>query len=254
VGRCGQAGIGAAALYALDHHVDRIATTSSLACLAEGLLAAGVSVDLGSVETNSSRSTSASIAAVRCADAGTMAFSCRQAFHTTVVRAVTHLDTPNNDIDAAAIEAIPAPAALLVLKCLRNVDLAARSAGTDRRHDSDEDRRQHEDPRATTTAPRRRCPRSRVRLRDRSARRGKREAIRGHTDRRRHDDIVQDHRTVLRARHPGRRAASRSPGSVRTPSARACSRCREGVLTNHGQQQRDVAEGSGSCDGFSKVV
>jgi threonine aldolase len=104
-----QAGIvAAAALYALDHHVDRIAEDHARARrLAEGLAEAGVSVDLDQVETNFvqidiGRDRGGAIE--RMKERGVLVSTT---VHPTVVRAVTHLDISDNDIDAA-IEAIPA--------------------------------------------------------------------------------------------------------------------------------------------------
>jgi threonine aldolase len=104
-----QAGIvAAAALYALDHHVDRIADDHARARrLAEGLAEAGVSVDLDQVETNFvqidvGRDRGGAIE--RMKERGVLVSTT---VHPTVVRAVTHLDISDDDIDAA-IEAIPA--------------------------------------------------------------------------------------------------------------------------------------------------
>jgi threonine aldolase len=104
-----QAGIVAAgALYALDHHVDRIADDHALARrLAEGLAEAGVSVDLDQVETNFVQidvGPERSGAMERMKERGVLVSTT---VHQTVVRAVTHLDISDDDIDAA-IEAIPA--------------------------------------------------------------------------------------------------------------------------------------------------
>jgi threonine aldolase len=104
-----QAGIvAAAALYALDHHVDRIADDHARARrLAEGLRAAGVQVDLDQVETNFVQidvgpDRAGSIE--RMKEQGVLVSTT---VHPTVVRAVTHLDISDEDIDEA-IEAIPA--------------------------------------------------------------------------------------------------------------------------------------------------
>jgi len=104
-----QAGIvAAAALYALDHHVDRIADDHVRARrLAEGLADAGVSVDLEQVETNFVQidvGPDRSVAIERMKERGVLVSTT---VHPTVVRAVTHLDISDEDIDAA-IEAIPA--------------------------------------------------------------------------------------------------------------------------------------------------
>jgi threonine aldolase len=104
-----QAGIvAAAALYALDHHVDRIADDHARARrLAEGLAKAGVGVDLDQVETNFVQIDVGSDrggAIERMKERGVLVSTT---VHPTVVRAVTHLDISDDDIDAA-IEAIPA--------------------------------------------------------------------------------------------------------------------------------------------------
>jgi threonine aldolase len=104
-----QAGIvAAAAFYALDHHVDRIADDHSRARrLGEGLHEAGISVDLDQVETNFVQidvgpDRPASIE--RMKERGVLVSTT---VHPTIVRAVTHLDVSDDDIDAA-IDAIPA--------------------------------------------------------------------------------------------------------------------------------------------------
>ena len=104
-----QAGIvAAAALYALDHHVDRIADDHARARrLGEGLAAAGVRVDLEQVETNFVQidvGPERGSAIERMKERGVLVSTT---VHPTVVRAVTHLDITDDDIDAA-IEAIPA--------------------------------------------------------------------------------------------------------------------------------------------------
>ena len=106
-----QAGIVAAAgLYALDHHIDRLAEDHARARrLAEGLRAAGLAVDLEQVETNFVQ-----------IDVGPLGLGPREALerlrregvglsgtaHPTVLRALTHLDITDEDIDRA-VEAIP---------------------------------------------------------------------------------------------------------------------------------------------------
>jgi threonine aldolase len=104
-----QAGIvGAAALYALERHVDRIADDHGRARrLAEGLVAAGVEVDLAQVETNfvqidvgQDRAT----AIERIKEHGVLVSTT---VHPTRVRAVTHLDISDDDVEVA-IETIPA--------------------------------------------------------------------------------------------------------------------------------------------------
>jgi threonine aldolase len=103
-----QAGIvAAAALYALDHHVDRIADDHARARrLAEGLVEAGVGVDLDQVETNFVQID------VGPDRAGAIDAMKREGVlvsttvHPTVVRAVTHLDIGDDEV-TAAIDAIP---------------------------------------------------------------------------------------------------------------------------------------------------
>jgi len=104
-----QAGIvAAAALYALDHHVDRIADDHARARrLGEGLADAGVKVDLEQVETNFVQVEVGADRAdtiERMKERGVLVSTT---VHPTVVRAVTHLDVTDDDIDAT-IEAIPA--------------------------------------------------------------------------------------------------------------------------------------------------
>ena len=106
-----QAGIVAAAgVYALDHHVVRLADDHARARrLAEGLLAAGLPVDLEQVETNFVQldvgpldlTKQEAIARLREAGVGLSG-----TVHSTVLRAVTHLDVSGEDIEAA-IELIP---------------------------------------------------------------------------------------------------------------------------------------------------
>ena len=98
-----QAGIVAAgALYALDHHVDRIADDHARARrLAEGLADAGVNVDLEQVETNFVQidvGPDRADAIDRMKDRGVLVSTT---VHPTIVRAVTHLDISDADIDAA---------------------------------------------------------------------------------------------------------------------------------------------------------
>ena len=106
-----QAGIVAAAgVYALDHHVERLADDHARARrLAEGLLDAGMPVDLEQVETNFVQ-----------IDVGRLDLTKQEALarlhadgvglsgtiHPTVLRAVTHLDVSDEDIERA-IEQIP---------------------------------------------------------------------------------------------------------------------------------------------------
>jgi threonine aldolase len=106
-----QAGIVAAAcVYALEHHVGRLADDHAQARrLAEGLHGAGVAVDVDQVETNFVQ-----------IDVGAMGLSTAEAtermlgegvrvsgtYYPGVLRAVTHLGIGDDDIDEA-IEAIP---------------------------------------------------------------------------------------------------------------------------------------------------
>jgi threonine aldolase len=103
-----QAGIvAAAALYALDHNVDRIAEDHARARrLAEGLNEAGVSVDLEQVETNFVQ---IDVGPDRAAAIDAMkreGVLVSTTVHPTVVRAVTHLDIGDDEV-TAAIDAIP---------------------------------------------------------------------------------------------------------------------------------------------------
>jgi threonine aldolase len=103
-----QAGIvAAAALYALDHHVDRIADDHARARrLAEGLADAGVRIDLDQVETNFVQ---IDVGPDRAAAIDAMkreGVLVSTTVHPTVVRAVTHIDIDDDDI-TAAIDAIP---------------------------------------------------------------------------------------------------------------------------------------------------
>jgi threonine aldolase len=106
-----QAGIVAAAgVYALEHHVDRLADDHVRARrLAEGLHEAGVPVDLDQVETNFVQ-----------VDVGPLGLGPAEALerlseqdvglsmtvHPTILRAVTHLDIGDEDIERA-VELIP---------------------------------------------------------------------------------------------------------------------------------------------------
>jgi threonine aldolase len=104
-----QAGIvAAAALYALDHHVDRIADDHERARrLGEGLSAAGVQVDLDQIETNFVQidvGEDRAGAIERLRERGVLVSTT---VHPTVVRAVTHLDISDEDVEAA-VESIPA--------------------------------------------------------------------------------------------------------------------------------------------------
>jgi len=103
-----QAGIVAAAcVYALDHHVDRIAEDHARARrLAEGLVDAGVRVDLDQVETNFVQidvGPDRAGAIERMKAEGVLVSTT---VHPTVVRAVAHLDVTDDDV-GQAIRAIP---------------------------------------------------------------------------------------------------------------------------------------------------
>jgi threonine aldolase len=106
-----QAGIVAAAgLYAFDNHIDRLADDHARARrLGEGLAAAGLPVDLDQVQTNFVQldvgrldlTTAEAIARLREAGVGTS-----PTIHPNVLRAVTHLDVGDDDIERA-IELTP---------------------------------------------------------------------------------------------------------------------------------------------------
>jgi threonine aldolase len=106
-----QAGIVAAAgIYALDHHVEQLAVDHARARrLAEGWHAAGLSVDLEQVETNFVQldveplglTKEDVIATLREAGVG-----LSSTVHATKLRAVTHLDVSDEDIEAA-VELVP---------------------------------------------------------------------------------------------------------------------------------------------------
>jgi threonine aldolase len=106
-----QAGIVAAAgVYALDHNIERLADDHARARrLAEGLHDAGVPVNLDQVETNfvqvdvSPLGLGAEDALARLAEQGV---GLSMTMHPTRLRAVTHLDIGDEDIDRA-IELIP---------------------------------------------------------------------------------------------------------------------------------------------------
>jgi len=103
-----QAGIVAAAgLYALDHHVARLADDHARArTLAEALHDAGVPVDLEQVETNFVQIDADRLglarpeALARLLDAGV---GLSTTIHPTVMRAVTHLDVTDDDIARASM-------------------------------------------------------------------------------------------------------------------------------------------------------
>ena len=102
-----QAGIVAAAgLYALDHHVERLAEDHARArTLAEAIHEAGVPVDLDQVETNFVQIDASRLGLAR----GEALARLRHAgvelsgtIHPTVMRAVTHLDLTDDDIAQAS--------------------------------------------------------------------------------------------------------------------------------------------------------
>ncbi|HET8894923.1 MAG TPA: GntG family PLP-dependent aldolase [Gaiellaceae bacterium] len=102
--------IAAAMLYALDTHVDRLADDHARARrLAEGLAAAGMEIDVDAVETNFISIDLAPIglgepeAEKRLAAHGVLLGHMRPG----ILRAATHLDISDDDIDRA-IDAIPA--------------------------------------------------------------------------------------------------------------------------------------------------
>jgi threonine aldolase len=103
-----QAGIvAAAALYALEHNVDRIADDHVRARrLAEGLLDAGVDVKLDQVETNFVQIDVGSDRAAAIERIKQQGVLVSTTVHPTIVRAVTHLDISDDDVELA-IEAIP---------------------------------------------------------------------------------------------------------------------------------------------------
>jgi threonine aldolase len=113
-----QAGIVAAAgVYALDHHVERLADDHARARrLAEGWEAVGIPVDLDQVETNFVQLDVAALglgrdeALARLREAGV---GLSSTIHPTVVRAVTHFDVDDESIDRA-IELAPAALGLRV--------------------------------------------------------------------------------------------------------------------------------------------
>jgi threonine aldolase len=98
-----QAGIvAAAALYALDHHVERIADDHARARrLGERLAESGVKVDLEQVETNFVQidvGPERADAIDRMKENGVLVSTT---VHPTVVRAVTHLDISDDDVETA---------------------------------------------------------------------------------------------------------------------------------------------------------
>ncbi len=106
-----QAGIVAAAgIYALDHHVERLAEDHARARrLAEGWHAAGLPIDLDQVETNfvqldvGALGLERDTALARLREDGV---GLSSTIHAGVARAVTHLDVDDEDV-ARAIELVP---------------------------------------------------------------------------------------------------------------------------------------------------
>ncbi len=106
-----QAGIVAAAgVHALEHHVDRLADDHARArSLADGLSSAGLPIDLDQVETNFVQldvgalglSTADAIARLRAHGVG-----LSSTIHPDVLRAVTHLDITDEDVERA-VDLIP---------------------------------------------------------------------------------------------------------------------------------------------------
>ena len=107
-----QAGIVAAAgVYALDHHVERLADDHARARkLGEAVAAAGVPIELGRIETNFVQIDVGPLgldraeALERLRDVGV---GLSATIHPTVIRAVTHLELTDDDIEQAA-DLIPA--------------------------------------------------------------------------------------------------------------------------------------------------
>jgi threonine aldolase len=126
-----QAGIVAAAgLYALDHHVERLAEDHANArALAEGLQAAGVPVDLDQVETNfvqidtARLGMSADEALARlCAEGVLLSHATGKG----ILRAVTHLDVSRDQVT----EAVEGAARALVANAARPVEVGAADVPT----------------------------------------------------------------------------------------------------------------------------
>jgi len=104
-----QAGIVAAAgVYALDHHVERLADDHARAKrLALGLAGAGLAVDPDRVETNFVQ---VDVSPLSHAEATALleeqGVGLSATIHPGILRAVTHLGIGDDDVDAA-LEAIP---------------------------------------------------------------------------------------------------------------------------------------------------
>jgi threonine aldolase len=106
-----QAGIVAAAgVYALDHHVDRLAEDHARARrLAESWHTEGLPVDLDQVETNFVQLDVAPLGLTRddaLAQLREAGVGLSSTIHPTVLRAVTHLDLTEEDVDRAC-ELVP---------------------------------------------------------------------------------------------------------------------------------------------------
>jgi threonine aldolase len=104
-----QAGIVAAAgVYALDHHVERLADDHARAKrLARGLAEAGLAVDPDRTETNFVQLDVAPLTpAEATAILAEQGVGLSGTIHPTILRAVTHLDVDDDDIDRA-LELIP---------------------------------------------------------------------------------------------------------------------------------------------------
>jgi threonine aldolase len=93
----------AAALYALEHHVERLAEDhDNAARLARGLAELrGVSIDLSSVQTNIVAFDVLSMTAAECVSKAAEEGVRLNAIGPSRLRAVTHLDVSRADIDAA---------------------------------------------------------------------------------------------------------------------------------------------------------
>src|SRR6266516_4854873 len=111
-----QAGIVAAAgLYALEHHVERLADDHLRARrLAEGLVEAGLPVDLEQVETNFVQIDVAPLELARAEALGRLreaGVGLSATIHPTVLRAVVHLGIDDDDVDQA-LELVPVALAI----------------------------------------------------------------------------------------------------------------------------------------------
>ena len=135
-----QAGIvAAAALYALDHHVERLAVDHERARrLAAGWHEAGVPVELDRVETNFVQIDAAQLAVSRedallaLRDAGV---AMSPTFGPTHIRAVTHLDLEDEDIERA-LELVPAALAPHVVQLVPRHEEHRRHADVGRDEDA----------------------------------------------------------------------------------------------------------------------